>query len=187
MIVTAGFSWQCLIPFDIAVRNLVGGWHSPWLYLFFTAVTSLGNSVTFYILAPLAALVLLWRDKKLEALFVSACLLASWGLDNILKMAFSRPRPPGPALVLAAGYSFPSGHAMISLAFYGFIAFLIVRNWDNICGKSVALGLSLVILLIGLSRVYLNVHYASDVIAGWVFGAAVLGLFVWGLIKVENR
>jgi undecaprenyl-diphosphatase len=97
------------------------------------------------------------------------------GLKNI----FQRERPAEFRLVNATGYSFPSGHSMVSTAFYGFIIYLIwklekdpTRRWIGI------IGLSLLILGIGISRIYLGVHYTSDVVAGFLISIAYLVVYI---------
>jgi len=186
MLVATGFSFQLLTPMDNAINNLIKGWHTPWLDKFFQFVTSLADPMAFYIIAPLAVLVLLWRKKQIEAIFITACLLTSWGVMNLLKLIFVRPRPIGPALTVAAGYSFPSGHALVSMAFYGFTAYLLLKSWNNIRGRMMAFMIGILVLLVGISRVYLNVHYASDVIAGYIIGAVILGGFIWGFKGVKE-
>lgn len=105
-------------------------------------------------------------------------------LMEILKMFFGRKRPPLPWFATAGGFSFPSGHSMMSTLFYGFLLFLLVRN-ERFCKgrKGFMMALGSLPVLIGFSRVYLGVHYASDVLAGWAAGLAWLGL---GMIVRER-
>jgi len=100
-----------------------------------------------------------------------------------LKFLFNRPRPLIPLLKDAPGLSFPSGHAFMSFIFYGFVIYLVYHDVKSRGIKwSVISILIFIILLIGLSRVYLRVHYASDVIAGYCFGMMSL-LILLGLLK----
>ena len=104
-----------------------------------------------------------------------------------LKLVFRRDRPVDPLLQIAKGFSFPSGHALMSVTFYGL---LIVIIWQNINRKWLKWVLSfflvLLILAIGLSRIYLRVHYASDVLAGFSVGLVWLLLSLWILGRIEK-
>jgi undecaprenyl-diphosphatase len=102
----------------------------------------------------------------------------------LLKDIFSRPRPLIPLLEPARGFSFPSGHAMMSFAFYGLLIYMVYKNVRNSYLKwCLIVLLFILIFLIGLSRVYLRVHYASDVIAGFAAG------FIWVVLSlyIVNR
>ena len=97
----------------------------------------------------------------------------------ILKHILKRPRPTGYRLIEVSGYSFPSGHSMVSMAYYGFLIYLIykyVKNkyikWISICI------LSIFICLIGISRIYLGVHYTSDVLAGFLISITYLIMYI---------
>ncbi|MDD3023659.1 MAG: phosphatase PAP2 family protein, partial [Syntrophomonadaceae bacterium] len=114
-------------------------------------------------------------------------LVVTWVMVNGLKVLFARNRPPEDALAAAYGYSLPSGHAMLSLSFYGFLAYLLMRKWPDTKGKAGAALLAGLILLVGISRSYLNVHYVSDILAGYFFGAILLMLFIKGLDRVRKN
>ena len=100
-------------------------------------------------------------------------------IDQLLKVLVRRPRPQGFRLVEAPGLSFPSGHSMAAMAFYGYGIWLV--RWD-VCGlpfgAAIEVALACVILAVGVSRVYLGVHYASDVLGGFCLAFEWLVLFV---------
>jgi membrane-associated phospholipid phosphatase len=122
-----------------------------------------------------------WYSIKIPVIAVSSLLLMF-----VLKYIFHRDRPITPLLDAAKGFSFPSGHAMMSVTFYGL---LIAIGWQYIKKGWLkwifTLILSLLIFAIGLSRVYLRVHYASDVLAGFCVGCMWLLLSLWILGKME--
>lgn len=100
-------------------------------------------------------------------------------LNIILKNIIQRPRPEGFRLVSESGYSFPSGHSMVSAAFYGLITYFFYINIKNKKIRNlICIFMSIFILLIGVSRIYLGVHYASDVIAGFLIAIAYLIIFI---------
>ena len=123
-----------------------------------------------------------WYSVKIPVVALSSLVLMF-----SLKYLFRRSRPLAPLLEQARGYSFPSGHALISFTFYGLLIYLTWQNVKNIWVKwSITLALALLIFVIGLSRVYLRVHYASDVIAGYCVGCMWLLLSLWILGKIEK-
>jgi len=127
------------------------------------------------------------RKHKWYSIKVPVVSIGSVSLMFLLKFFFSRPRPNDPLLRNVTGFSFPSGHAMVSFTFYGLLIFLV---WENVSNKWVKwilmIFLFLLILIIGVSRVYLRVHYASDVLAGYALGLIWLVLSVWVVRKIEN-
>ena len=113
--------------------------------------------------------------------------LGSFLVMSGLKLVFHRPRPLDPVYEAARGFSYPSGHAMSAMTFYGLLIFLV---FDKIRNKTMrwllAFLLVALIFLIGFSRVYLRVHYASDVLAGFSLGLIWLVLTLWVINKIEN-
>lgn len=104
--------------------------------------------------------------KNKQVVFLVGCnLIIITILNQVLKLIIQRPRPDEYRIIDASGYSFPSGHSMISMAFYGFIIYLICKYVNNKILKYFLIGLlGSLIILIGVSRVYLGVYYVSDVL-----------------------
>ena len=99
-------------------------------------------------------------------------------LNVILKELVQRPRPEDINLVVETGFSFPSGHSMVAMAFFGLLVWLVWHyEKDRTMRLACCGGFSLIILLIGISRIYLGVHYASDVLAGFCVSLAWLALY----------
>jgi membrane-associated phospholipid phosphatase len=127
------------------------------------------------------------RKKKwysIKMLTIASCnLLLLFGL----KLFFDRPRPLIPLLKKVPGLSFPSGHAFMSLTFFGIIIYIIYRDVANKWLKWISIvGLLIMIFMVGLSRVYLRVHYASDVIGGYCFGVITLVILFIMLGQIEK-
>jgi membrane-associated phospholipid phosphatase len=105
----------------------------------------------------------------------------------ILKHLFNRERPLTPLLEPARGLSFPSGHSLMSFTFYGLMIYLVWTNIENkLLSSMLVTGLCCSLFFIGISRVYLEVHYATDVIAGFCMGLMWLVLSLYILDKMER-
>lgn len=138
-------------------------------------ITQFGGTILMIVWA-LASLVLI-KNKRIAISVVSNLVLIAL-LNNILKLIVRRARPTGFRLIAETGYSFPSGHSMVSMAFYGYLIYLIYKN---VRSKKLRWALitcfSLLILIIGMSRIYLGVHYTSDVFAGFLFSLGYLVIY----------
>ena len=154
-----------LTSFDESIHSFIISFESTFLTNVFKTITFLSSPIFLIILSIL--LFFIFKNKKFGIL--SLCNLVFIVLLNqLLKFIFERPRPTNWMLIEESGYSFPSGHAMVSAAFYGILIYLIWQtNIDKKYKKIWTIVLSILILLIGLSRIYLGVHYASDIIAGF--------------------
>lgn len=170
-----------LVQWDFIVKDWLLSRQSSGLTDFFRLLTQFGSPVVLLALALVLLFFLLRYKRQLEAMSTCLCLLSAWLLMDLLKQFFARPRPLGDALTVAAGFSFPSGHAMLSMAFYGFLAILLLKQYPGKWSRMAAFVILLLIVGIGFSRMYLNVHYFSDVLAGFLLGLLVLGLNWWGL------
>lgn len=152
-------------------------------------VLSFAGSHFFLIPAWLALLAFYYfrRSNKWMAIKIPVIALSNLLLMFGLKFFFNRPRPLIPLLKEVPGLSFPSGHAFMSFIFYGFIIYLVYCDVKNRWQKGIIISiLVFIIFAIGLSRVYLRVHYASDVIAGYCFGMMSLLILLWLLRQIEK-
>lgn len=165
--------------FDLAVlvwlQPAPGEPRGPWwLHEAAADLTSLGGISVLTLFAVIAFLFLLIQGKRLSALLMAGGLLGGVALSEGLKALFERARPPAVyQAVDTLNASFPSGHALLSTVFYLSLGVMLTRAFPKKRLKAFVLGSAiLVALLIGLTRVYLGAHWASDVIAGWCAGAA---------------
>ena len=130
------------------------------------------------VIITLLILVLAIKDKKIKISLVIN-LLGITIINNLIKVIIARPRPEINKLVTETGYSFPSGHSMISLAFYGYLIYLIYKYINNKHLKRILIIiLSTLICIIGVSRIYLGVHYTSDVLGGFLISIAYLIIYI---------
>jgi len=136
----------------------------------------------------LIAYFLFIKKHKWYSIKIPAIALSSLGLMFLLKGLFDRERPSVPLLFHAKGLSFPSGHALMSVTFYGLLVYMVFKGVKNPTLKWTLIGLLIIlIMIIGGSRVYLRVHYATDVIAGYCIGFLWLVFTVWMLNKIEKH
>ncbi len=153
---------------------------TPLLTKIFLIITNLGSP---YVLILLTLLSFLLKNKKLSFI-ITANLGLITIINQVLKFIVKRPRPSDLFLIVETGYSFPSGHSMVSLSFYGLLIYFIYKYFKNKKLKIFLITLlSLIIVLIGVSRVYLGVHFVSDVISGFLLSLSYLIIF----IKVINK
>ena len=128
----------------------------------------------------IVSIILFWKSKKYSfySKMVGVNLIASSIANEIFKMTFHRGRPNVLRLIEISGFSFPSGHSMIGLSFYGFISYLCFKNIKSKWRYAIVTLFGVLILSIGISRIYLGVHFASDVVAGFSAGLAWLAAFI---------
>lgn len=173
--------------FDEAIINWFKSIENPTLDQVMIFGTELG-SVWFLSVCSIAAIIGLWvtaRDKW-GILFLVIGIGGGGLLTTLLKNLYARGRPSINPEIDAIGYSFPSGHSMGSLIFYGFIAYFIVRSIRKKGLKwLVLLAAGLLVIWIGSTRIYLGAHYPSDVLAGHLAGAIWLFLTILALEWVE--
>lgn len=152
-------------------KSLRAGWHTDLIEL----VTVLGSP---YVVVPVTvavALVVAWRRYLIEAVVLVSGLGLSWLSVYLIKNAVERPRPAG-SLIDVTGFSFPSTHATMTVAYVA-IAIIVVRTglgrWS---GTALMTAAVLVAAAVGLTRLYLNVHYLSDITTGWAVGVAAFSI-----------
>ena len=182
--------WIVFINPDNTADNKVFEWIAPWINdastSWMKAITFLGNH-KFLIPANLALIaVLLLLKKGNLAWRLALVALSSLGLKFGLKELFERPRPVDPLVQGITNFSFPSGHALMGVAFYGFLIWLAAKYIrEKTVKTTTVIFLSLLILLISFSRIYLRVHYTTDVVAGLCIGICWTWFCLWLTNKIE--
>jgi len=163
--------------FDVAVMRWMGAHQSHGMQTAMLEVTSLGTGTVVGMIVLVAGMFLWLNRHKHSAILLLVATLGGLVLDNLLKIGFNRPRPQifqwG---TYAVSSSFPSGHAMSSAIVYGTVAYLAARLQRNAASRVLTFVLAAVIIaMICLSRLYLGVHYPSDILAGLLIGFAWAG------------
>ncbi|MBO1910300.1 phosphatase PAP2 family protein, partial [Microvirga sp. 3-52] len=154
-----------LSSFDSIIINAIQGLETPWLTTIMTIFTWIGSG---YVVAPItviAAILLYFVFKKRHQAFLLVVVIAGTvTFNHLLKLYFKRERPVIHRIMDANGYSFPSGHTMMAFSLYVIIAYIAWRNIETRLGKVLLIVFAaFMIIMIGTSRIYLGVHFPSDV------------------------
>ncbi|MGG3470695.1 phosphatase PAP2 family protein [Neobacillus pocheonensis] len=172
---------QKIIKFDSWVIQLIQGLESPGLTSMMKTFTFIG-SAPFVIILSILLMFFLFKvlHHGIELILFVTAILGSACLNGLLKNIFQRVRPDLHRLIDISGYSFPSGHAMNAFTVYGIITFLLWRHIPTKWGRSILILFSIVMILsIGISRIYLGVHYPSDIIGGYFASGFWLATLIW--------
>ena len=162
---------------DIIGYNLISK------YLIKDNITPIMKIITFYggaiFLVSLTILLFIIIKNKKIGIIIGTNLVTITPLNQLFKFILQRPRPTEYRIINEVGYSFPSGHSITSMVFYGYLVYLTYKYINN---KKIKIPLIIFLVLliptIGLSRIYLGVHYASDVLCGFLLGIIYLILFI---------
>ena len=182
-----------VLAVDVAITQELQENQTPWLRYTMVAVSYIGNVPLLSIgLVLLATAILALVRLRLEALILFANCLTSALLNGLLKLIVERPRPTTSLVEViqaAAGKSFPSGHVMAYLAFWGFLFSLAVILFKGNRWWRIALLIipALFVVLVGPSRIYLGDHWASDVLGAYLIGGLWLGLFLWIYLRLKEK
>ena len=169
-----------IVKLDTIGYNLISNIINPSITPIAIVITSLGGAIVIVALA--IDVLILVKNRKISFSILLNLLIATV-LNLILKNIVQRPRPDEYRLITETGYSFPSGHSMISMAFYGYLIYLTYKYLKNKKLKIILITiLSILIILIGITRIYLGVHYTSDVIAGFLISVCYLIIYT-SLVK----
>lgn len=174
---------------DKFTRGLVGQLENSLLYNPFRMMTNLGSDFFLYPFVIIAAIVLfIWFKHWLPAVIFAGGTLASHFVNVFIKRIVTRERPSISVEANAEGYSFPSGHAMVSIVCYGLLAYFITKKLKSKAAKLfVQILFSLLIFLIGISRYVINVHYLTDIIAGFFFGSLLLLCSIYLYERINSK
>lgn len=169
-----------LSDFDTFIYNVLSKFKSNEVTSIMKIITKLSNALTVIIVC--VSILFIFHNKYSICLILNVLITSIFNL--LLKNTFIRERPIDLNLIIETGYSFPSGHAMASISLYGYLMYLAFKKLNNkILKNIVCIVLGLIIILVGISRIYLGVHFASDVIGGFLIATSVLMLF----INITNR
>lgn len=172
---------------DNRITLMIYGLRTDWLTPFFMTITLLGNPPTVVTLTIVLAAVAYYAQRKKPALslwIIIAMAIGNLGLNPLVKNLIARQRPDEDLrLISEMSYSFPSGHAFASMSLFGALIIIILLKMKASKWRTLLVAvISIVIVLVGLSRLYLGVHYFSDIIAGYSLGLSWL-LLTYSLVR----
>jgi undecaprenyl-diphosphatase len=155
--------------FDEAMRAAINQHASPTLTSVMRFITFFGSTAFIVGLGICVVILFIWIKWKHAAFLFTITMAGALALNGVLKFFFHRARPKAYFGVAPTSYSFPSGHSLYSLCFYGMLAFIISARLQSLAVSFVVWTLAVsLILLVGMSRIYLGVHYPNDVLAGYM-------------------
>lgn len=188
---TETLSTDVLASYDHQITQNVISYRSPTLTEYFIFLTRIGDVYGYLVVIGLCAFISLVVFKKWKYMVQITLVLFLSTLSNlVLKRFINRARPDIEHLVTVETLSYPSGHAMAAMAFYGFLAYLFYKFKINIFIKVIAiLTLAVLIISIGISRIYLGVHFPSDIAGGFIAGAiwVIFCIVIFNIIEVFKR
>jgi undecaprenyl-diphosphatase len=165
---------------DGAIRMAVHDWTSPGLTWLFETLSAIGSVATNFTMTAVVALMHYVLGQRWSAVHLIGVMGAAVILSNLIKIVIARGRPESFFGVSPETYSFPSGHALFSGCFYGFFALFLTSRLPQAWQRMTVITLTILLVAgIGLSRVYLGVHYPTDVIAGFALAAIILCVAEW--------
>ena len=161
-----------MTTFDDNIYNFLMGLRSNGMDTFMKAITQFGNTIPVIII--ILTIMIILTSRK-DIFLIGFNTIITVGLNQLLKHIICRPRPNHFRMITEHGYSFPSGHSMISICLYGLLIYLLNKRIKNKLLK-VILNILLIMLIlgIGISRIYVGVHYPSDVLGGYLLSLAIL-------------
>ncbi len=166
--------------FDDNIYNMIFNLRNNLLDLFFKTITLCANTIP--IICIVIILLLIVKDKYRYVLGITT--ITTLLSNQLIKHIIMRPRPDHLRLIKQNGYSYPSGHSMISIAVYGFLIYYVYHKVKNKALKiALIILLSLLIILIGISRIYVGVHYPSDVLGGYTLSLLIIIVVILGVDK----
>ncbi len=185
LVVLLGLSWlfeevldKEAFGFDTTVLVKVHQWANPVLDRVMVSLTRLGDPEFVVVVIALSFGLLLWRRQRTEATVLTIACLGALVLNQGLKLFFAKPRPQlWTPLIPETSFSFPSGHALGSLVLYGFLAYLLAIEFPK-SSHWIYSFTGVLVTAIGISRLYLGVHWVTDIVAGYAVG------FLWLMVCI---
>ncbi|VVB79979.1 Undecaprenyl-diphosphatase [uncultured archaeon] len=167
------------LSIDNSVSNFILSHQNNYLLNFSKIIGIIFDTIPMIVLSLIISVFLFIKSKPKEALYFASASIITGALIYVLKDLIARPRPVLQA-VQETSFAFPSGHATISIVFFGLLTLFAFKHMKSKKQKILSLITSLVLILIaGLTRIYLNVHWLTDVIGGYLLGATILTTFIY--------
>ena len=178
-----------IVQFDQYVISFIQGFESPTLTSIMKFFTYVGSfNIVFGIFVIVAFFLYFVLKHRSELLLFATVVIGTPIINQVLKQFFHRVRPDLHRLIEIGGYSFPSGHAMNALAVYGILSFLLWRHIPSRLWRTTLIIIStIIVLMIGTSRIYLGVHYPSDIISGYFASGFWLAISIYFFRRYQEK
>lgn len=180
-----------IVDFDKTIISAVQGLEAPWLTVIMRFFTWVGSA---YVVAPVTLIGILLLYFKLnrhaQAYLLTVVIVGTVTLNGLLKIYFKRERPEIHRILDANGFSFPSGHTMMAFSLYAILGYIIWRNVKTRAGRFIIVLLATVMtVLIGGSRIYLGVHFPSDIVGGLLASGlwVTISIMVYSFFQHRNK
>lgn len=187
--VASSISSGMIEHFDMSIISFVQGTEAPWLTIIFKTFTWIGSA---YVVVPVTMiafflLYFVYQQRGRAFLFVIV-IISTISSNELLKMYFKRERPEIYRIIDAAGLSFPSGHTMMAFSLYTMIAYVLWHNMKSLANRtSLILFTIFMIIVIAVSRIYLGVHYPSDIVGGLAASTFLVTLLITAFEFIQNK
>ncbi len=182
------FFQSSAVLFDDAFIWLVRYYANPTLDKFMLFITDIGFGKGYAIIVGATTAMLAYKKRWYDISALAICIAGAGLLSVLLKYSFHRLRPDSFFLVQETSFSFPSGHATATMCFYGMLAFFLMREVKSWPVRLLIATLTIILsLIIGISRIYLGVHYPTDVVAGYAVGFMWLTFCISLLLRQEKK
>ncbi|MZQ85395.1 phosphatase PAP2 family protein [Paenibacillus sp. 5J-6] len=178
-----------VVQFDSEIISFIQDLETPSLTNIMKLFTFVGGGLP-VVVVTVIILFFLYKvlHHRSELILFIGVVVGSVILNETLKLIFKRARPVLHRIIEANGFSFPSGHSMAAFSLYGVVAFLLWRHISTALGRSMLIVISIVmIIMIGISRIYLGVHYPSDVLGGFLASGSWLAISIWYYQRYQER
>ena len=176
-----------LKTFDTKIINFIQSFESDFLTTFLKTLTKIGNTKTVIVLTIIVFLFLLLKKYTHYGIYFVLNMISSWVIIDGVKYLVKRERPTMHRLISEKNFSFPSGHATATFIFWTLIIIFIVLTLNNIFKYIITILIISLIFIVGVSRIYLGVHFPSDILAGYLAGSFVVSLSYLILNKIYKN
>lgn len=180
-----------LLSVDLQITRALQSFHYPLITKTMILISWFGYSPQSYMIVILSTIAFFYAHLRWEAVISAVSSFCVAELDQLVKLLVRHPRPAADQVhvfLLLKDYSFPSGHVMFYTIYFGFLWFLAFTMLDHSWERTISLTLlSIPVALVGISRVFLGEHWASDVIGGYIFGGIMLTIFIYIYKRGKNH
>ncbi|WP_162805793.1 phosphatase PAP2 family protein [Sporosarcina sp. PTS2304] len=156
-----------ITSFDDPIIDVVQGMEAPWLTTIMKTFTTIGSTTIVVLLSLSALAILFWKKHRAQAVLLVSVIAGTGILNQVLKFIFKRERPDFHRLIDIGGFSFPSGHTMMAFSLYTILAYIVWRNLQFTWSRTLVVIVAVFMTsMIAVSRIYLGVHFPSDIVGG---------------------